>query len=447
MRTWCGATRPRSSPLMRKRHLFSGMEHFAFYDFVTEAGTVDENVFAYSNRSGNERAIIVYNNAYTNTCGRIERSTAINLGDAENKDLRRATLSEALALDTRDDRFCVFRDHRAGLEFIRSASELARDGLAIDLHAYQYNAFLDFRTIHDKDGTWRRLTDSLQGGGVPSVGEAYAVMMLAPIHVPFREVINAERLKALSCPRAKTVTKDLSDALTDFVAAVHEHIGVELSPREVIKATLTELDVLETFHKHLKRARPEQKTLDYLLNAIPGPYAEDLTFWRVPIALALMQQPGRIRAAHDFSPQPAATTDDWLLARIVAEAFEAGKEDDGAAWRDTLLVKILATHPAALDFFPGAGGAIAMRRMLKDPSVQRFLFVNRHTGAVWFNKEQMERLVYWLLFESVVALARDGALTKTALSARAENAAQILAAADEAGYEAEAFFAHLSREQ
>ena len=67
-------------------------------------------------------------------------------------------------------------------------------------------------------------------------------------------------------------------------------------------------------------------------------------------------------------------------------------------------------------------------------------------GLVWFNKEQAERLVYWLLFESVVALARDGALTKTALTARAENAAQILSAAREAGYEAETFFACLSRE-
>ncbi|NIA12777.1 MAG: alpha-amylase [Nitrospiraceae bacterium] len=434
-------------PLMRKRHLFSGVDHFAFYDFVTEAGTVDENVFAYSNRAGDERALIVYNNAYTNTRGRIQMSTAVNLGDAENKDLRRTALSEALALDTRDDHFCVFRDHRAGLEFIRSGSELARDGLAVDLHAYQYNAFLDFRTIHDKDGTWRRLADSMQGGGVPSVGEAYAAMMLEPIHVPFRKVMNAERLEALSCPRTKAVTQDLSGALTEFVEAIRQHIGVELSPREIVDATLAELDVLETFDKRLKRIRPSQETLDSILGAIPSPYAEDLTFWRVPIALALMQQPGRVRAAYDFSPQPAATTDDWLLSRIVAEAFAEDDEDDTSVWQDTLLVKVLATHPTALDFFPAGGGAITMRRMFEDPSVQRFLYLNRHAGSVWFNKEQMERLVYWLLFESVVALARDGALTKTALSARAENAAQILAAADEAGYEAETFFAHLSHEE
>ncbi len=56
-------------PLMRKRHLFSGVERFALYDFYTGSGRVDENVFAFSNRCGTERAVVLYHNRYAETEG------------------------------------------------------------------------------------------------------------------------------------------------------------------------------------------------------------------------------------------------------------------------------------------------------------------------------------------------------------------------------------------
>jgi len=43
-------------PLMKRRHLFSQVENFRIYDLHREDGAVDHNVFAYSNRSGAERA-------------------------------------------------------------------------------------------------------------------------------------------------------------------------------------------------------------------------------------------------------------------------------------------------------------------------------------------------------------------------------------------------------
>jgi hypothetical protein len=129
-------------PLMRKRYVFSGAEHFALYDFITGAGFVDENVFAYSNKSGNERALILYNNAYNTTSGTIRLSTAINIADVENAILVRRNLAEALELNTSDNCYYIFRDYQSGLEYIRSASRLNTDGLFAELGGYQYHAFL-----------------------------------------------------------------------------------------------------------------------------------------------------------------------------------------------------------------------------------------------------------------------------------------------------------------
>ncbi len=59
-------------PLLRRRRLFSGVEWFALYDFVREDGTVDDNVIAFSNMSGDgERSLVLFNNAGEATGGRL----------------------------------------------------------------------------------------------------------------------------------------------------------------------------------------------------------------------------------------------------------------------------------------------------------------------------------------------------------------------------------------
>ena len=113
-------------PLMRRRALFSGVENFALYDFETEGGWVDENVFAHSNRVGEQRALIIYNNAYESTRGRVRLACAVNTGSAEEPRLERRTLAEAL--DLRDGWYAL-RDHGAGLEFLRRLLLGLADGI------------------------------------------------------------------------------------------------------------------------------------------------------------------------------------------------------------------------------------------------------------------------------------------------------------------------------
>ncbi len=41
---------------------FAGVEHFHLFDFAGPGGKVNENVLAYSNRRGSERALVLYHN-------------------------------------------------------------------------------------------------------------------------------------------------------------------------------------------------------------------------------------------------------------------------------------------------------------------------------------------------------------------------------------------------
>ena len=447
-------------PLMRKRHLFSGVQNFAFYDCVTPDGWVDENVFAYSNRSGDDRALIVYNNAYAATRGSIHTSTAINAGDAENKDLRRKTLAESLGLDTRNDCYYIFRDHRTRLEYVRSAAGLAGGGLFVELNAYQYYAFLDFRAVYDTDGSWARLSSTLKGQGVPSAEDAYREMFLEPVHRPFRKFMNGDSLRKMADAGDAEAREMLEAEYREFLAALAEHTSLEVNADQVVAGLFDELRAVRRFEENLKGINDAAKAKKYLISRLPKatppkkpksrpetqpaapgvsaetPSPDDATlFWRIPTALVLAHQTSKARAALDFSVHASTDIDQWLLTRLVAQAFRENGSEDCKAETDAQLVKILAAHPTLLDFFPGGGGAAIVRQVLRDPAVQRYLLMNRHQDVVWLNKERLEEMVYWLLFVSVASLMAGEALTTELLNARHENAAQILDAAAEAGYD------------
>ncbi|HZY11100.1 MAG TPA: alpha-amylase family glycosyl hydrolase, partial [Bacteroidota bacterium] len=102
-------------PLLKKRHLFSEVDNFFLYDFFTDQGIVNENVFAFSNRNGNERALIVYHNTYNQTQGWIRTSVGYR---GENGTIIQQTLGDALSLSKESGTCTIFRNHITGLEYI-----------------------------------------------------------------------------------------------------------------------------------------------------------------------------------------------------------------------------------------------------------------------------------------------------------------------------------------
>ena len=150
-------------PLLRRRALFADVENFLFYHFFDSDGRVVEDVFAYSNRLGEERALILYHNKYAEASGWIRTSVsfAVNAGGEEY--LARRTLAEGLALPDDAEAYVLFRDMVSGLEYIRSCRDLSEKGLFVSLGAYQRQVFLDFRIVRG-DG-WAELCEKLNGEG------------------------------------------------------------------------------------------------------------------------------------------------------------------------------------------------------------------------------------------------------------------------------------------
>ena len=185
------------APLLKKRYIFAESTNFVLYDFWNGYGSVNENVFAYSNRNGNERSVVLYNNAYDSTSGTIKVSAASM--DKGSGELRQRTLSEGLALPGEDDTILAFRDQARGLEFLRRAGDLRNDGLFLELRGYQYAVLLDWRELRSTaEQPWDRLCYGLNGGGVPSVEEAMLKLRYQPLYAALRRALSYEQIEAFA---------------------------------------------------------------------------------------------------------------------------------------------------------------------------------------------------------------------------------------------------------
>jgi len=190
------------APLLKRRRLFAESGSFLLYDFYLDAGTVDENVFAYSNRNGGERALIVFNNSYGATHGTIDFSAAY--ADKATAQLRRQRIGEGLGLGSGPATVLAWRDSPTGLNYLRRANDLSEHGLTLDLHAYQCHVFLDWRELQaTAEEPWDRLADQLNGQGVANLDDALVNLELQPAHDAIKRLLDpalVRQFAALAAP-------------------------------------------------------------------------------------------------------------------------------------------------------------------------------------------------------------------------------------------------------
>ncbi len=416
--------------LMSKRHLFSGVENFVLYDFCEVGGGVNENVFAYSNRSGDERALILYNNKYETTRGWIRMSTAMAVdrdGSGVKKPVQK-TLVEGLALATAGSDFCIFRDQKSGLEYIRQNRSIAEYGLYIELGAYQYHVFIDFREVQDdREGHYAQLERLLRGKGVPSVDEVLKGMLLAPIHGPFREVFNPVMLQrlvdvrrdGLDAPQSQETVHLFRENMETFLEQIKKTTGGAGDPSKIlgdVSALLEAIVRLHRFHRSPEEdgVQDVQSMVSSLRCFVSTETGLNSAFWRVSLAWLVICDTGRIISDHDYGQQSAAWIDEWLLGKIISQTFQSLGCNEAMAWQETDLVKILIRHR---HWFVPEGREQGGRRNLKilflDEDVQRFLLFNWYDKVLWYSKERFEELMDWFLVVSILDLMADVAFTDT----------------------------------
>ena len=425
-------------PLMRKRWLFSGSENFVLYDFFAGAG-VDENVFAYSNRVGDQRGLILYHNRFAETAGWVHTSTAIAVKDGSGENvLVQKTLGAALGFNADGRCYYVFRDVATGLEYIRSGRELCAKGLFVELQAFEYHAFLDFREIFDDEyGTWGGLCHLLNGRPVASMDEEVK-------QVRFRGAI--DRLRELLSLAPLLFRADAGEArqrFTEFLTAFLTDLAAHLVGEGAVKATVAEVAgeyALLTGSEPSPAELPPP--LQRLLEGTPGHL--------IALAFLALHRTGQLSGDAEFAAVSAQAIDRFGLARAPEEAFSAiaaGEWDKTPglyAGNAVPLLKVMVAWQRLLGALEEIGRDEGLPAMFADPAVREFLLVNRSGDAEWFNRERFELLIEWLIFAGVIGAGGISPPVETfsaRVAALQETAAGLVREAGEAGYRLDRFLA------
>lgn len=422
-------------PLLKKRYLFSEVYNFQFYDFVDDFNNVNENVFAFTNKSGNERTLVLYNNSYTETKGFIRHS----LGKAnkkhhgsDEKEMRYTDICNALELNTNDGWYYILRDHRTKLEYIRSGSELQNNGMRIYIGGYQYYVFLDFEEMHDVNGDLSRLHRELDGNGIPSVKDALYERTLRPLHTAVQTLCSKENVKLLKeaydILGKKVDINELPDQVGRQVSYVINEL-VELKDTELSKAKTKDFIhkdyvTFSSLNNHILRLQEENKKADcsllkkYWVLASSDKQA-------VYLDLLIMYV---------------------LIRRIILELRDSEKEMSGSALYESLLlhkplwqsiIRLDNNYATVKQEFDLVGvlsstnglfvntdsktdseentdddeGDYVTRipaiELLQNKSVKKFIQYNVSEGVAYFNKEAFALLVQWEFSFEVIRMAED----------------------------------------
>jgi glycosidase len=409
-------------PLLHRRYLFAEVEHFLLYDFFTPEGFVNEDVFAYSNRSGGERALVVYHNRYATARGWIRTSVAYAL-KAGQGDLRKSvqkSLGDGLGLRHDENVFYIFRDHVTGLEYIRNGQELCQDGLYVELNAYERHVFLDWREVQDNEWhQYAHLAAYLNGRGVPSVEEALREVFLQPVHYPFKELADAGTLRWLIDNRVTTL-----DRLQNVAPVLDEVERKALHLLREVKQFTGGTGDEETIAREIRRKLEAILCLPILDERFPLPGSrkyraanrlvqahldDDVSAWGSLLGWLFTYALGQVVVEEGAQQQSRSWMDEWLLSKIVAGALRDLGLDEGAAWRAVGVVKILISHDRWFEAKAPKAERVykILVSWLRDGEAQQFVQVNRYRGVLWFNKEAFDQFLGWMLTVAAVEISAD----------------------------------------
>lgn len=406
-------------PLLHRRAIFAGVENFLLYDFFTPQGTVNEDVYAYSNALGNDRGLVIYNNKFSETQGWIRTSVGYSVkGPGGERHIIQRTLGEGLNLHAEPGLFCIFRDQSSGLEFIRPSQELIEQGLFQSLHAYEYHAYLDFREVaDDASGSYRRINEYLAGRGVPSVMGAIQELVLQPVLNPMRAIVNPGYYRYLINSRLLSAdtslpaglieeAKDKLSALLNGIDAYRGFTGAdEPEARSKILHNLRHglrlalsLPAFADFYPLPGRKNYQQATI-YLQGS---PIVGDDATWITLFSYLFTHDLGRLSGTPEFEPVTSAWLEEWQFNHYLTEtAAQMGLDEDSARTIPALL-KILIEQQGWFKQSGKLSVGKLMESWLAIPEIQAYLKVNRFKDVLWFDKGRFEAFVWWMALLAVL---------------------------------------------
>ena len=476
------------APLLKSRYLFAESEHFLLYDFWNDHGTVDENVFAYSNRHGEERAVIIYNNSYQSTHGTIHFS--VGFLEKATGSMQQKSLGFGLNLPHDDAIVVAYRDNVVGLEYLRRANDLRDHGLTLGLRGYQHVALLKWRELRSTAAQpWDRLCDALHGSGVYSIEEALSKLQIRPLLEALRQAVSEANIGIFAelSHEAQVSTievdtgLDSSAEMNEEAESLTEAAKVEGNGKAKVAPRLKDfIDHAYLFKDRVKQLalldgkifpHDPQKPKTISEAGVHAPEAvsdTDLcskwTSASLHLPVLVSAFPESLKGAASFvlpgsdpkisSIQTWAPVLAWLafqtlpphfvpfevferlnLRWALAETFSSVGLEGEAAWKAAAKVSVLLKFAGE----EPSRQVVRTAEFWKDPDVRWLAGVNNAAGIEYMNQELFEELLCWIELPSLLVIAASDRLLLKEVARVTSSNAHLTVLLQRAGFEYQRF--------
>jgi glycosidase len=411
------------APLLHQRWLFAESENFLLYDFYRPDGAVDENVFAYSNRRGDHRALIIYHNRFATTYGTVNQSAAY--ADKAAGHLRQQSLGGAFGLPNDGNLFLAFRDVTTGLQHLERASKIVSNGFSIELQAYNCHVFLDWRELRpDEEHRWDLLCDSLNGRGEPNLDEALLSLELAPLHASLVALLQDDLIAELaatseplpvcgaeaaeSTPAAQLLQRveALSLRFAGEALAIYARktgVGVSVDEKVLWLGICRKLHALAALPAIESEFSTAWSSEAKLVLPSSSPRLSPSEIWGPALAFCVLQSVAESVGSKDTAASALELFDRLRLRESLARAFSVGGEVTEDGWRAASRVRVAflcQSLPSSPTDFAGFS-----RGLWEDGDARWLIKLHEVTGEWYFNKELHQQLVWWTQLPDLLQLA------------------------------------------
>lgn len=403
-------------PLLHRRALFAGVENFLLYDFYTPEGYVNEDVFAFSNRLGDESALVIYHNRFAETRGWIKTSVGFLEKKGAKRHLVQRSLGEGLGLSRNPNTFVIYRDLVDGLEYLQPTSEIHDKGLYFELNAYQTHVFLDFREVTDDvNGTYRRLWERLQGRGTPSLWRELQQIRWEPIWQPLREIYHPGYLRYLLQQRITQPQQCLPVHLLDeaqhkleaLLRGIETLTGYRGDWADILSNLKARLNLIMHWPVlEVKLSLPTTRRLNQALQNLQDQILGAPERWLALLCAAFSLEIGRVKDSMHVKEQTLEWLETWQVPHLLSEtAKDLGLTPEQAQTFITSF-RILIAHQ---DWYDEDALSRSLSEVvanwLADPEIQSLIGLHSHEGVLWFHKEGFETLVALMQAIGLLAFA------------------------------------------
>lgn len=376
-------------PLLRRRYLFSGVEHFNLYD-AYDNGQIKESVFAFVNGNGKDRNIVLVNNQYESVRGNIHISSQKMTRRHEERVMTTTSLAENLGLHFSSSHYVIFDNFSDGLTYIVPSISIFDSGFEFSLNGYEARVLWNIREAEDTDGVYEKLYTELKGKGIKDIRIAVGLLRLQPIYKVMDSLRGKESLSIISDiihgKNSKEKERSLLLTLALAYSTLYEiYPKLDETAKSAIRAIPEDIDpapvvkmirgIAKAFSKTGPKVFSSWAAADSTLDIILASALFLLPFKGNKDARSLMEIADRLLLEYFF--------DDILEKRGI------DKDEARALMHESaMLLSSISLYEEMKN--ETLDPIMLLSPLLNDTGVMNLNKCNEYNGEIWYNKERMQ---------------------------------------------------------